>query len=126
MQVWLGKRVSPGHHSPEWQALVDSPRPWAPKAADNHGPLHAHCKLVAAKQRVTVACTVDCAALPGSFSMAGRSGGPGSREAVAEELCARFCLYWRHEDLHDAGGCPCHPSLADAVALTCSSKFWTK
>ena len=109
MQVWLGRRVTPKHHSADWQALLDSPRPWAPKAADNHIPLNAHCKLVAAKQRVTVACIVDCTAVPLSEKLAGRgsAAGPGAvdTEFVAGELCSSFCLYWRHEDLHDAGNC---------------------
>ena len=109
MQVWLGRRVTPEHHSADWQAMVDSPRPWAPKAADTHIPLHAHCKLVAARQRVTVASIVDCAAMPFIEKLADRGHGAGSplhnREAIAEELCKRFCLYWRHEDLHDAGAC---------------------
>ena len=108
VQVWLGRRVSPEHHSAEWQALADSPRPWAPKAADTHIPLHAHCKLVAAKQHVTVACIVDCAAKAFIDKLAVRGLGAGSpspsmEEVIAEELCNRFCLYWRHEDLHDAG-----------------------
>ena len=114
MQVWLGRRVSPEHHSADWQAVVDSPRPWAPKAADTHIPLHAHCKLVAARQRVTVASIVDCAAMPLTQKLVGRGPGAGSpshnMEAIAEELCGRFCLYWRHEDLHDAGACSGLPS----------------
>ena len=109
MQVWLGRRVTPEHHSADWQAMVDSPRPWAPKAADTHIPLHAHCKLVAARQRVTVASIMDCTAMPLIERLADRGHGAGStfhnREAIAEELCNRFCLYWRHEDLHDAGVC---------------------
>jgi len=108
VQVWLGRRVSPEHHSADWQALADSPRPWAPKAADTHIPLNAHCKLVAAKQRVTVACTVDCAAKAFIDKLAARGLGAGSpspnmEEIITEELCNRFRLYWRHEDLHDAG-----------------------
>ena len=109
MQVWLGRRVSPEHHSADWQALVDSPRPWAPKAAETHIPLNAHCKLVAARQRVTVASIVDCAAMPFMERLADRGLGACStshnKEAIAEELSNRFCLYWRHEDLHDAGAC---------------------
>ena len=109
MQVWLERRVRPEHNSADWQAVIDSPRPWAPKAADTHTPLHAHCKLVAARQRVTVASIVDCSAMPFIEKLADRGLGSGShsqsKEAIAEELCNRFCLYWRHEDLHDAGAC---------------------
>ena len=86
MQVWLGRRVSPEHHSADWQAVVDSPRPWAPKAADTHIPLHAHCKLVAARQRVTVASIVDCAAMPVTGKLAGRGPGAGSPRTTWKPL----------------------------------------
>lgn len=110
LQVWLGRRVTPEHHSADWQALADSPRPWAPKAADASVPLHAHCKLVPAGQHVTVACIVDCATMPHSERLAGMvSMGRAdfvSKDLIAEELCNRFAIYWRHEDLHDAGALP--------------------
>ena len=107
LQVWLGRRVTPEHHAADWQALADSPRPWAPKAVDATVPLHAHCKLVAAGQHVTVACIVDCATMPYSerlvsIASSGRADFV-SKDFIAEELCSRFALYWRHEDLHDAG-----------------------
>ena len=27
-------------------------------------------------------------------------------DTVTEELCQSFAIYWRHEDLHDAGSVP--------------------
>jgi hypothetical protein len=123
-QVWLGRRVEPKPASSAWEAVADSPRPWAVRSpgealwragsmqctaclgahrtlhawaptlhsaclappytaclappctaclaptfrcdhqcllrADGSTPLNAHCKLVPAKQRVTVSFVVDC------------------------------------------------------------------
>ena len=42
-------------------------------------------------------------------------GEQGQLEPVAEELCERFALYWRHEDLHDAGGGCRSPQLGFLV-----------
>ncbi|BDA44212.1 probable trafficking protein particle complex subunit 9 at N-terminal half [Coccomyxa sp. Obi] len=111
LQVWLGRRVTPAPASPAWEAVADSPRPWAARTADGHAPLNAHCKLVPARQRVTVSCLVDCSTAtsyglrssrwPGAAA-AMDSSQPHAVDIVAQELCDCFSLYWRHEDLHDA------------------------
>lgn len=86
-QVWLGRRVEPKPASGAWDAVADSARPWAVRSpgedlagracaaclappsifydhflacADGSTPLNAHCKLVPAKQRVTISHVVDC------------------------------------------------------------------
>lgn len=82
------------------------------RCSDGHAPLNAHCKLVPARQRVTVSCLVDCSTAtsyglrssrwPGAAA-AMDSSQPHAMDIVAQELCECFSLYWRHEDLHDAG-----------------------
>ncbi len=95
--------------------------------ADGHAPLNAHCKLVPARQRVTVSCLVDCSTAtsyglrssrwPGAAA-AVDSNQPHAVDIVAQELCECFSLYWRHEDLHDAGAMP--------VLLLCLLLLWLR
>ncbi len=100
---------------------------------DGHAPLNAHCKLVPARQRVTVSCIVDCSTAtayrlrssrwPGERAEGGRSMDSSERytmETVAEELCGSFSIYWRHEDLHDAGSCCCIESPIKFLRQACA------
>lgn len=65
---------------------------------------------------MTVSCIVDCSTATSYRLRSSRWPGGGAEgrrtmdsserytlDTVTEELCQSFAIYWRHEDLHDAG-----------------------
>lgn len=100
--------------------------------ADGQAPLNAYCKLVPVKQRVAVSCVVDISTASSYLRRASsRLEGTGSSgslamdsnrmraaDMVAEDLCERFSVFWRHEDLHDAGEAATGPFFVDLHKMT--------
>lgn len=88
-------------------------------------PLHAHCSIVAPRQRVVVAAVVD-ATTPETDALASRLasltappsevGDPDGVAGLSRWLCADYSLYWRREDLHDPGAARAPAALARASA----------
>ena len=71
---------------------------------------------------MTCLCTIFCRLQSnGSAEAMPNRSEQGQLERVAEELCERFALYWRHEDLHDAGRAAHHSLAGGHHSLSCMS-----